>query len=131
MNDRLILSPPPAKNILLSSGEDIETAINKLNNSTNTNKTKIDSLETSVKTLNNSIDTLNKDLSDLKKSLGDAAYLNIFRSWDTAGQSKSYVTKSTFEVLATQLGDGVTEVGQYIDMHTKGRNTDYDKRIQT
>lgn len=123
--------PPPAKNILLSSGEDIETAINKLNNSTNTNKTKIDSLETSVKTLNNSIDTLNKDLSDLKKSLGDAAYLNIFRSWDTAGQSKSYVTKSTFEVLATQLGDGVTEVGQYIDMHTKGRNTDYDKRIQT
>ena len=28
MINRLILSPPPAKNILLSSGEDIETAIN-------------------------------------------------------------------------------------------------------
>lgn len=110
---------------------DVESAINRLDNSISTNKTKIDSLETSVKTLNNSIDTLNKDLSDLKKSLGDAAYLNVFRSWDTAGQSKSYVSKSTYEVLATQLSDGVTEVGQYIDMHTKGRHTDYDKRIQT
>lgn len=128
---------------------DVESAINRLDNSISTNKTKIDSLETSVnslskslestinsvnnsvKTLNNSIDTLNKDLSDLKKSLGDAAYLNVFRSWDTAGQSKSCVSKSTYEVLATQLSDGVTEVGQYIDMHTRGRNTDYDKRIQT
>ena len=35
MNDRLILSPPPAKNILLSTGVDVETAINRLNNSVN------------------------------------------------------------------------------------------------
>lgn len=37
MNNRLVLSPPPAKNILLSSGEDVETAINRLNNRTSIN----------------------------------------------------------------------------------------------
>lgn len=57
MNDRLILSPPPAKNILLSTGVDVETAINRLNNSISTNnavvKTKIKSLEDNINKLNN------------------------------------------------------------------------------
>lgn len=32
MNDRLILSPPPARDVKLSSGESVEDSINVLNN---------------------------------------------------------------------------------------------------
>lgn len=32
MNDRLILSPPPARDVKLSSGESVEDSINDLNN---------------------------------------------------------------------------------------------------
>ena len=32
MNDRLILSPPPAKDIKLSSGKSVEDSIDNLNN---------------------------------------------------------------------------------------------------
>lgn len=57
MDNKLILSPPPAKNILLSTGEDVESAINKLNNSISTNntdvKTKIEGLENNINRLNN------------------------------------------------------------------------------
>lgn len=32
MNDRLILSPPPARDVKLSSGKSVEDSINDLNN---------------------------------------------------------------------------------------------------
>lgn len=71
MNDRLILSPPPAKNILLSSGEDIETAINKLNNSTNTNitevKIKIEDLEKNINNLKSLTTSLNSSVNGLNQ----------------------------------------------------------------
>ena len=64
----------------------------------------------------------NTSLNNLKNSLGECAYQNFFNDWN------SYDNNHTVPRIR---GDGVMEIGQYIDMHTVGHNTDYDKRIST
>lgn len=79
-------------------------------------------MKSDIASINTDINTLNTSLNNLKNSLGECAYQNFFVDWS------SYDDHRQVPCIRT---DGVMEVGQYIDMHTKGNNTDYDKRIET
>ena len=79
-------------------------------------------VNSSISSINSQISTLNTSLNNLKNSLGECAYQNFFNDWN------SYDNNHTVPRIR---GDGVMEIGQYIDMHTVGHNTDYDKRIST